>query len=57
MSPLARDLMTAGLVNQGVATIAGKNFRADGKPIAVAKTRISEVGRTLWLPKIEATAA
>jgi hypothetical protein len=49
--------MTAGLVNQGVATIAGKNFRADGKPIAVAKTRISEVGRTLWLPKIEATAA
>ena len=57
MSPLARDLMIAGLVNQYAATIAGKNLRADGKPIAVAKTRISEVGRTLWLPKVEATAA
>jgi hypothetical protein len=57
VSPLARDLMIAGLVNQCAATIAGKNLRADGKPIAVAKTRISEVGRTLWLPKVEATAA
>ena len=57
MSPLARDLMIAGLVNQGAATIAGKNLRADGKPIAVAKVRISEVGRTLWLPKVAATAA
>jgi hypothetical protein len=57
VSPLARDLMIAGLVNQGAATIAGKSLRADGKPIAVAKVRISEVGRTLWLPKVEATAA
>ena len=57
MSPLARDLMIAGLVNQGAATIAGRNFRADGKPIAIAKTRISEVGPDAWLPKVEATAA
>jgi hypothetical protein len=36
--------MIAGLVNQGLATIAAEELRADVKLIAVAKVRITEVG-------------
>jgi len=45
VSPLAGDLVTAGLVNRGMATIATEKVRVGGKLIAVAKVRITGAGR------------
>jgi hypothetical protein len=45
VSPLAGDLVTAGLVNRGQATLTAEKVRARGKLIAVAKVRITAAGR------------